>query len=129
MLSGNGSNLIGGMTLNGGVLQLNYSSNTTTKLRGGGLTSAGGTLQFAPHATIFVNQTFGATAFTAGHTELARFVTGTFLTVTLNGISRSGAATVNFDSSLNYTTTTGNTNGLLGTGRAPSTRFASTTAT
>ena len=44
VFSGSGANLAGGLTLNGGTLALNYSTNTASKLAGGMLNLEGGVL-------------------------------------------------------------------------------------
>ena len=53
--SGTVSNLAGGVTLNGGTLRLDYSTNTAPKFTGLSLTSAGGDLVVVPHASTVVD--------------------------------------------------------------------------
>jgi autotransporter-associated beta strand protein len=125
LFGGNGSGHLGGLTLSGGTLELDYRTNTASKLGGGALTLNGGTLFLDVNTTTPVTQTIpGGTAVAAGHTDIRAASTASgSLTLGLGAVSRSLAGT--FDVSLNggtptftVTTSTTNTNGLLGTGPA-----------
>jgi autotransporter-associated beta strand protein/probable HAF family extracellular repeat protein len=119
-LSGNGNNLFGDLTLAGGTLRLDYSTNTASKLGGGGLRSSGGDLLLVPHASTSITQNLEITALTAGHTEFNVPQVGAPIALGFGAITRSAGATVNFSAVGNFsgTTSTGNTNGLLGAGAA-----------
>jgi fibronectin-binding autotransporter adhesin len=121
--SGSGAALTGGISLTGGTLVLDYSGNTASKLNGGGLTLNGGVLQVVPNAATAVTQSIpGGTNFFTGHTDILATGTGT-ATLALGSASRGVTATADFspsasNPSFSVTTTTGNTNGLLGNGFA-----------
>jgi hypothetical protein len=120
-LFGDGTNLFGGLALAGGTLRLDYSTNTASKLGGGGLTSDGGDLVVVPHASTAITQNFDFTALTAGHTEFV--LNQSNFTIGLGAITRSAGATLNFSPTgsailFALSPTATNTNGLLGTGSA-----------
>ena len=123
LFSGNGAGQLGGLTINGGQIELDYSSNTAAKIGGGILTLNGGGLVLNTNAVTAVTQTIpGGMVVNSGHTDL--FATGSgagVITLAAGAITRSAGATVDLSASgatFNVTTTTGNTNGLLGTGPA-----------
>jgi autotransporter-associated beta strand protein len=121
IFSGDGSNLQGGLILNGGTLDLDYSTNTATKLGSGQLQLNGGVVQLTSNAGILVTQSFsGGTLVGAGHTDMYQAGSGLEVEYQSGNITRNAGATVDF-SLVNATTTTGNTNGLLGNGPAFST--------
>ncbi len=122
---GNGSNLTGGITLAGGYLILDYYFNTASKLGGGALNLAGGMLYLYGSGTPVTQSISGGTSVSGGQTDV---VTGTygFVTLAAGAITRGPVGTVDFTVTpapgfspfLTVTTSTGNTNGLLGTGVA-----------
>ncbi|HEX4591736.1 MAG TPA: hypothetical protein VH120_17495, partial [Gemmataceae bacterium] len=124
--NGNGSSLVGGLTLGGGQLTLDYSANPASKLGGGGLTLAGGDLFLVPNSGTAVTQSIpGATAFTSGHTKIGSLGGVSALTLAAGAMTRAVGATADFIDNggnnphpLNVTTSATNTNGLLGTGPA-----------
>jgi autotransporter-associated beta strand protein len=125
VFSGNGSGLAGGLTLGAGTLQLDYSTNTASKLGSGGLTLNGGVLIPFAHPTTPVTQANpGGTAVAAGHTDLiGQSPGGGTITFGLGAITRSAGATLDVSTGSGFptfaaATSTGNTNGLLGTGPA-----------
>jgi autotransporter-associated beta strand protein len=119
IFSGDGSNLQGGLFLNGGTLELNYATNTATKLGSGALQLNGGVLQFTQNAGNAVTQSFsGGTLVAAGHTDISEFASGAAVIFAAGNITRSAGATVDFSMAFPPTTTTGTTNGLLGSGPA-----------
>jgi autotransporter-associated beta strand protein len=121
IFSGDGSNLQGGLILNGGTLDLDYSTNTATKLGSGQLQLNGGVVQLTSNAGILVTQSFsGGTLVGAGHTDMYQSGSGLEVEYQSGNITRNAGATVDF-SLVNASTTTGNTNGLLGSGPAFST--------
>ena len=136
LLSGNGTNLLGGINLNGGVLRLDYSSNIATKLAGGNLSLNGGTLVMAANTSTPVTQNIpGGTLLTSGHTDVFATSAGAgSITLALGAITRSVGATVDLASVANATTftitqTTGAVNGILGAGPAFATFGGGTTWT
>jgi autotransporter-associated beta strand protein len=125
--SGNGTNLGGGLSVNGGTMVLQYT-NPASKLGSGTLGLGSGILQLLPNAGTPVTQIIpGGTTVSYGQTDVQLYsvgsVTGT-VTLAAGSITRSGAGTVDFSPKtsgsaiLTITTTTGTTNGLLGTGPA-----------
>src|SRR5207237_7970307 len=96
LLAGDGSNLQGPITLNGGLTQLLYASSTANKLGSGALTLAGGELDLSANATTAVSQTVqGGTAVNAGQSLINVLINGgAGLTFNLNGISRTAAGTL-----------------------------------
>jgi autotransporter-associated beta strand protein len=126
--SGTGTALMGGLTLSGGTLELDYSTNPALKLGGGALTLNGGILLLNVNTTTPVTQNVpGGTSVAVGHTDVRAFSAGGgTLALGLGPITRSAGAT--FDVGIlnnglplptfTVPTTTGNTNGLLGTGPA-----------
>jgi fibronectin-binding autotransporter adhesin len=123
--SGSGATLGGGLTLNGGFLELDYFTNTASKLAVGGLTLNGGGLGFYPNGTTAVTQPIQAgTSVAAGHTTVQILNSGAAaLTLAAGAINRSFGATADFNpstgsSTFTITTTTGTFNGLLGSGPA-----------
>ncbi len=122
--SGTGATLSGGITLSGGTLVLDYIQYTTTKLNGGGLYLYGGVLSFSPNGSSPFTQTIPAGTFVnAGQTDVRCPYQGT-VTLAAGAITHSVGGTVDFAPAnsggtvFSITTTTGNTNGLLGTGPA-----------
>jgi fibronectin-binding autotransporter adhesin len=119
-----GASLGGGLTVKGGALELDYSSNTASKMANGALTLDGGSLTFVPNHTTAVSQTMQAgTMIAAGHADISAFGTGTVTFNTGGVIGRSAGATADFTPSAGTTTftiatTTGTTDGLLGSGPA-----------
>ncbi|HEY7118959.1 MAG TPA: autotransporter-associated beta strand repeat-containing protein [Tepidisphaeraceae bacterium] len=126
VLSGNGSNLLGGLTLSGGTLKLDYSANATSKYGGGVLALNGGVLNLVANTTTSVIQNnFGGTTVGGGaHTDvLAGSAGGGTMTFAFGAITRSAGATADFPVgngglALFATTTTGTADGVLGTGPA-----------
>jgi fibronectin-binding autotransporter adhesin len=119
-LSGNGANLFGGLTLAGGTLRLDYTTNTASKLGSGGLRSPGGDLLLVPHASTAITQNVVSTTLTAGHTQINASA-GANVTIGVGAITRSAGATLDLSpggANLFATTSTGTTNGLLGAGPA-----------
>ncbi|HEY1375221.1 MAG TPA: autotransporter-associated beta strand repeat-containing protein, partial [Gemmataceae bacterium] len=123
--SGNGSSLLGGLTLTGGTLKLDYSANTASKFGGGVLALNGGVLNLVGNTTTTVVQNnFGGTTLAAAHTDVvAGSAGGGTMTFAFGAITRTAPATADFPVGnnglfLTATTTTGNTNGLLGAGPA-----------
>ena len=81
-LSGNEALLFGGLSLTGGSLVLDYSSNTAAKLGSGALTLGGGVLSLNVNTSTAVTQTItGNTIITGGHTDVGATGNGT---MTLN---------------------------------------------
>jgi autotransporter-associated beta strand protein len=131
-LSGDGTGFQGGITLSGGTLGLDYSSNTASKLAGGALTLGGGVLTVYPPGSGSVTQTIpGGTVVSAGHTDVnAAF--GATAILAAGAITRTAGGTVDFTPStsspaFSITTTTTTTNSLLGTGPAFATVNGGTT--
>jgi autotransporter-associated beta strand protein len=125
VFSGNGSNLLGGLTLNGGTLKLDYSTNTASKFGGGVLALNGGVLNLVGNTTTTIIQNnFGGTTLAAAHADvLAGSAGGGTMTFAFGAITRTAPATADFPVGnnglfLTATTTTGNTGGLLGAGPA-----------
>jgi autotransporter-associated beta strand protein len=123
ILSGDGSNLTGGLTLNSGTLQLDYSTNFASKLGGGGLTLLGGTFSVSSNTVPTVTQTIpGGTTISQNHTDFVGSSTSSGpLTFALGTISRASGGSLDISitaGSPTFTTTTPNTNGLLGPGPA-----------
>ena len=123
-ISGNGSLLFGGLSLAGGSLVLDYSTNTATKLGSGPLTLGGGVLSLNVNTSTAVTQTItGNTIITGGHTDVGANGNGT-MTLAAGALPRTGFGTVDFGLSsngsqtFNVTTTEVTTNGLLGIGPA-----------
>ena len=122
IFSGDGTNLYGGLTLNGGSLTLDYTTNAASKLGSGNLTLSGGNLNLIANATT-VSQTVSGTNLAGGHAEVfaQASANGTIVSLYLAAITRSPGATVDFSyygASFSPRTNTGNTNGLLGAGPA-----------
>jgi fibronectin-binding autotransporter adhesin len=121
-LSGNGSNLSGGIRLNGGTLRLDYSMNAAVKFGASNtLISTGGDLVIVPSPSGFVIQNAAATTLNGGHTQVTFAGGGLVATLGIAVVTRSAGATIDFAGSpqpFGVTTTTGNTRGLLGTGPA-----------
>jgi len=117
-LSGDGTNLNGGLTLAGGTLRLDYSTNSASKLGGGRLTSSGGDLVLVPTASTTITQNVAGTSLSAGHTDIIRGSSGASVTLNLGLISRTPGSTLNFASNVTIGTSSGIINGLLGTGPA-----------
>jgi autotransporter-associated beta strand protein len=125
ILSGDGSALGGGLTLNAGTLQLDYSANTASKLGGGALTLNAGILSAVANTTTAVTQTIpGGTVIAQNQSDIiGSSAGGGTLTLALGAITRSGLGTVDISTgsgspTFTATTSTGNTNGLLGVGPA-----------
>lgn len=119
-LSGNGATLNGGVNLAGGTLRLDYSTNQSSKLGGGVLTSSGGDLVLVPPAVAAVTQNVVSTALTAGHTQVNAQAGGN-VTIGLGAITRSAPATLDLSpggANLSVATSNTTTNGLLGNGPA-----------
>src|SRR5205823_5422576 len=121
--SGDGSGQFGGLTLNGGTLALDYSTNTASKLGAGALTLNGGTLFLFANSSTPVTQTIlGNTAVAAGHTDVSGLFNGT-VTLGLGTITPTAGATIDVSSfnGTNFTATTStgvSPGGLLGSGPA-----------
>src|SRR5262249_14700914 len=133
VLGGNGSGLTGGLTLNSGTLRLDYASNTASKMANTGqLVLNGGVLQLNANATTSVTQNAGSTFAIAGPTDVHATSAGSgTITLVLGPIAGSAGATLDFSASggpgFPFGTSTGNTNGLLGTGPAFATVVGGTT--
>ncbi|HSV13828.1 MAG TPA: hypothetical protein VLI90_06185, partial [Tepidisphaeraceae bacterium] len=124
VLGGDGTNLGGSLTLNGGLMQLDYVPTTATKIASSNpLNLNGGTLQFFTGNGV-ITQNFSTTNVGAGDTDVQGIInTGGTGNVTFGAgaINHSVAGTVDFQPQsgvLAITTSTGNTGGLLGTGPA-----------
>jgi fibronectin-binding autotransporter adhesin len=120
--SGDATQLHGGLALNGGTLTLDYTNNAATKIGGGFLNLSGGVLQMLTDGTAVTDSAAGTTL-AANHTEITASgpVSTNVITLNLGAITRSPGATVDITSSgptFVGQTSTGNTNGLLGTGPA-----------
>jgi autotransporter-associated beta strand protein len=124
--SGSGATLTGNLTLIGGLLNLDYSSSTTSKVQTSGssqLVLDGGTLMFVPNASTPATQSFpNGTSLIAGHSDVVASGAGT-VTFNAGAITRSAGATVDFSPSasaptFSIQTSTINSNGLLGLGPA-----------
>jgi fibronectin-binding autotransporter adhesin len=123
--SGDGTAQNGGLTLSGGTLALDYSTNTASKVGSGALTLNGGVLSFTPNSVTPVTQAFSiyGTAVNPGHTDISATGTGT-VTLGAGNITRAVGGTVDVTPStgslaFSVTTSTGNSSGgLLGTGPA-----------
>jgi autotransporter-associated beta strand protein len=117
-LTGSGTNLAGGLMLNGGTVQFDYTTNTTAKIGGGPFVSTGGTLVTFPNGSTASTQNFSSTAFNAGDTE-DRYQPGATPTLGFGAMTRAAGATYSNTMGVSIaTTTTGNTNGLWGSGPA-----------
>jgi hypothetical protein len=125
--TGDGSNLGGGLTVVRGQLDLPYRPNPASKLSDGSLTLSSGTLGLGPYLELAATDTIpGGTNVAAGHSSIVYenvFVGGEGLTFNLGAITRAIGGMVDFNDMeglppLFLTTTTGNTNGLLGSGPA-----------
>ncbi len=115
---------VGGTTLHGGTLTLDYSVSDTSKLSDTGvLDLKGGTINLSggTHA-----EAVGSTTITAGGTQLSR--PGGTGTLALGAITRSPYATLNINSDFASTTTTA-VNGILGGGITRFGRFAKLSGT
>lgn len=124
VLAGTGSGLSGGLALSAGTLTLDYSTSTASKT-GGGLTLNGGVFKVVANTATPVTQSItGGTAVAAGHTDVtATSAGGGTITLGLGAITRSAGATIDVVAgsgapTFTATTSTGNTNSLLGTGPA-----------
>jgi autotransporter-associated beta strand protein len=120
--SGNGANLNGRLTLLGGTLVLDYSSNIATKLGSGSLTLDGGVFSMTANSSTPVTQAISAgTMISAGQTDILATGTGT-ITLNAGAIGRVHGATADFalaaPPTFSVLTSTGVVNGLLGTGPA-----------
>jgi autotransporter-associated beta strand protein len=123
-IAGDGNGFQGGMTLNGGTIQLDYSLSTTAKLAGGVLTLGGGTLQLIANSGTPVTQAVaGGTVVATGHTDVKASGTGT-ITLNAGAITQTIGGTVDFTlttpPTFTVSTSTSNnpTGGLFGTGPA-----------
>jgi autotransporter-associated beta strand protein len=117
---GDGSNLRGGLTITGGTLSLDYSSNSAVKLGSSGpLTLGGGLLSLVGNSSASVTQNIpGGTVINAGQTDIQATLSGGTVTLNLNGLTRSVGGTVDVNpASLNSpftaTTTANASNGLI----------------
>jgi autotransporter-associated beta strand protein len=122
-ISGNGGSLLGGMTLSGGNLRWDYTTNTNVKQGGGGLTLNGGVLTLVANLATPVTQLTGGTTVNTGHTDIQLTSSGGgTITLGLGTVGRTAFGTVDFSaqgvSTFTVTTTTGNTVGLFGSGPA-----------
>jgi autotransporter-associated beta strand protein len=116
-LGGIGTNLAGGLFLNGGGLTFDYTNSTFTKLGSGALNLGGGVLTLKANVNPVTQTIPGGTVVSFGQTDIGGTSNNT--TLAAGAISRSAGGTANIDiTHLNITTTTGNTNGLLGAGPA-----------
>ena len=119
IFDGDGTVLQGHLTLNGGTLTLDYTTNTATKIASGGLRLSGGILSLLAPAS-GVNDAASGTLLAANHNEIS--VAAGAAGLELGPITRSAGATLNFSGApgtfLAVGTSTGNTNGLLGAGPA-----------
>ena len=126
--AGVGGNLStgGGLSISGGKLVLDYSTNTAAKVGGanGMLTLGGGVLSLTANAGTPVTQTIpGGTSVLGGHTDVGATGTGT-ITLNTGAITRTFFGTVDFGVggsgglTFNVTTSAATSNGLLGTGPA-----------
>jgi autotransporter-associated beta strand protein len=126
-LSNDGNNLVGGLALNGGTLDLDYSTNTSSKMntsaaapRPNTLTLGGGALILLANSGAPVTQTVAnGTVVSAGQSDVTAVGPGT-LALGAGAISRNTGGTVDFtlsSGSLTFNVTTSNApnNGLLGT--------------
>jgi autotransporter-associated beta strand protein len=132
--SGTGTNLTGGLTLSGGTLVLDYSTNLNSKLGGGALTLNGGVLSLTTgNVVLGVFQSIpGGTVVNSGHTDIN--APSATVTLAAGAISHSVGGTADFvlagnpsSPTSNATTTTGVTNGLLGAGPAFATVYGGST--
>jgi hypothetical protein len=121
---GNGANLgADGLAVLGGTLVLDYSANTATKLgTATKLFLQSGVLSLTKNAGTPIMQTIpGGTILEFGHTDVQATGSGT-VTLAAGSILHSSSASVDFNvggtTGFSVTTTTGTTNGLLGTGPA-----------
>jgi fibronectin-binding autotransporter adhesin len=128
--SGPGTNLNGGLTIFGGTLNLDYSSNTASKVQTGtGATSAlyldGGTLLLTSNPNTPVTQSFAnGTSVATGHTDVRGVGVGAIV-LAAGAVTRGVAGTADFALSasapaFSVTTSSPSINGLLG----PSSAFA-----
>jgi autotransporter-associated beta strand protein len=121
-LVGDGTNLSGGLSLNGGLMNLDYKDNSNTKLGGGVLTLKGGQVLLTVGSQPIIQAIPGGTVVSAGHTDVQAEGPGT-VTLAAGPITRNTGATADFSPStgsltFSVTTSAGTTNGLLGTGPA-----------
>jgi autotransporter-associated beta strand protein len=123
---GSGSNLLGGLTFNGGIMQLDYSTSTTQKWGNGALTLGGGSLAVILNPNVSYVQTSPAgTSLSGNHTDMTVSSPGSggIFTFQFGAITRAATATLDIPqvtgfATYNVSTSTGNTNGLLGSGPA-----------
>jgi fibronectin-binding autotransporter adhesin len=125
---GSGSGLNGGLTLNGGIMQLDYSTSTSQKWANGALTLGGGSLVVILNPNVsYVQTSPGGTSLTGGATDMTVSSPGNggIFTFQFGAITRSATATIDIPqvsaalATYNVSTTTGNSSaGLLGTGPA-----------
>jgi autotransporter-associated beta strand protein len=125
ILKGDGTNLSGGLTLGGGTVQLDYTISGNTKIGSGGVTSTGGVLSLVGNTSFPITQTIaGASTFSQSQTDIvATSAGGGSLTLAFGTIGRGSGGTFDISTgsgnpTFTVTTTTGATNGLLGTGTA-----------
>lgn len=122
VLSGNGTNFGGGLSLNDGTVRLDFTSNTAVKLANtGNLFSLGGDIDLVAHATTAVTQNNSGTLLAGGHTQINRSGGAAAVNFGMGGISRLGATTfdvANTGGPLTVSTSAGTTNSLLGVGAA-----------
>jgi autotransporter-associated beta strand protein len=120
--AGNGAALVGATTLNGGTLALDFGGVISQKAApGASLVLDNGILEVVGNSKNSITQAYsGGTTITAGHTDITFTSGGRPTTLNLSAITRSAGGTTDFRPSTNFiiATTTGNTNGLLGTGTA-----------
>jgi autotransporter-associated beta strand protein len=117
IITGDGSNLNGPVTLNAGITQWDYTGTAPGKLGSGALTLAGGELDLFGNVPFTVLQTVqGGTAVNAGHSIITNMSSGGVLTLNLNAISRTAPGTLDVfpQNTTGVATTTGVTNGILG---------------
>ncbi|HEY1375985.1 MAG TPA: hypothetical protein VGF55_04290, partial [Gemmataceae bacterium] len=124
VFAGDGSALLGTIDMVGGTLILDYSANTATKLGSGSLDLFNGTLALRPNLGTPVTQSFSSgTRVENAHTDVQAVNFGT-VTLGLGAVSHVTGGTADFNPvsggllTFTVTTSTGNTNGLLGAGPA-----------
>ena len=100
----------GAMSANGGVLKLDYSTNDVTKVDDAALlTLGGGTLELAGGTHVEV---VGSTSISSGTSTVTRSVGASVLRI--NALARTSGGAVNFAAGNIASTSTANTNGILG---------------
>ena len=99
------------VSVNGGKLQLDYSTNNTTKIHDSAiLTLGGGTLELAGGSH---TEVVASTSLAASSASSVTRTSGTSV-LRMNAITRNADATINFGAASIADTTTTNTNGMLG---------------